>query len=191
MARQKSNKRLTPVRLGSDAWAAVTAMREALGDLRDVDAGKVTVTEAVELLLTQNIEAVKALAENPEELPEADGGVIDVPQEFWDDLHDCRNRLSHSQGSLYTIMKKLNVGDAVTKQEISTVHALMEKLRAGTSVDQQEISHACAVTQKLDAGDAITKQQVADATKDVKASRDAVDEMRQIMVDYVEEAQAA
>ena len=86
MARQKENKRPTPVRLGSDAWAAVTAMREALGDLRGVDAEKVTVTEAVELLLTQNIEAIKAMAENPEELPEADGGVIDVPQQFWDGL---------------------------------------------------------------------------------------------------------
>lgn len=148
MARQKENKRPTPVRLGSDAWAAVTAMREALGDLRGVDAGKVTVTEAVELLLTQNIEAIKAMAENPEELPEADGGIIDVPQQFWDGLHDCRNRLSHSQGSLYTLMKKLNFGDPVTKQE------------------------------------------VAGAAKDVKASKDAVDEMRQMMVDYVE-AQAA
>lgn len=190
MARQKENKRLTPVRLGVDAWTAVTAMREALGDLRGVDAGKVTVTETVELLLTQNFEAVKALAENPEELPEADGGVIDVPQQFWDGLHDCRNRLSHSQSSLYTIMKKLNVGDAVTQQEISTAHALMKKLRAGASVDQKEISDAYAVTEKLDAGDAITKQHVAGAAKDVKASKDAVDEMRQMMVDYVE-AQAA
>lgn len=59
------------------------------------------------------------MAGQPEALATAGAGTVAVPDEVWESLSDCRNRTTHSQGSLYTIMKKLNFGDAVTKQQVA------------------------------------------------------------------------
>lgn len=178
------------LRLGVEEENAVAALQEALSELRG---GKsVPFSEALRTLLVENEKAARVMAGQPEALATAGAGTVAVPDEVWESLSDCRNRTSHSQGSLYTIMKKLNVGDAVTEQEISTAHALVKKLHAGEAVtDQEEISDAYVVMEKLNKGDAITKQQVAEAARDVKESKEAILRMEELLIEFVESERAA
>ncbi|MDR8019233.1 hypothetical protein [Nesterenkonia aerolata] len=107
------------LRLGVDEENAVAAMREALAEVRGVAFDDVDWAEAVRILLVENEKAARVMAGQPEALATAGAASVAVPDEVWESLTDCRNRTSHSQGSLYTIMKKLNFGDAVTKQQVA------------------------------------------------------------------------
>lgn len=107
------------LRLGVDEENAVAAMREALAEVRGVAFDDVDWAEAVRLLLVENEKQARVMAGQPEALATAGAGTVAVPDEVWESLSDCRNRTTHSQGSLYTIMKKLNFGDAVTKQQVA------------------------------------------------------------------------
>lgn len=105
------------LRLGVDEENAVAAMREALAEVRG---GKsVPFSEALRILLVENGKAARVMAGQPEALASGGAASVAVPDEVWESLTDCRNRTTHSQGSLYTIMKKLNFGDAVTKQQVA------------------------------------------------------------------------
>lgn len=105
------------LRLGVDEENAVAAMREALAEVRG---GKsVPFSEALRTLLVENEKRARVMAGQPEALASGGAASVAVPDEVWESLSDCRNRTSHSQGSLYTIMKKLNFGDAITKQQVA------------------------------------------------------------------------
>lgn len=107
------------LRIGVDEVNAVDAMREALAEVRGVAADKVAFAEALRILLVENEKAARVMAGQPEALATAGAATVAVPDEVWESLTDCRNRTSHSQGSLYTIMKKLNFGAAITKQQVA------------------------------------------------------------------------
>lgn len=113
------------LRLGVAEEAAVHQLRAALAKNRNMSVENVEFSEAVRLLLVENIKAAKILAGHPEAWPTST--TVDLPAELWDGLTDCRNRLSHSQGSLYTIVRKLNFNDGpVTTDEVRKAFAAVQ-----------------------------------------------------------------
>lgn len=116
-------------RLSGAEEDAIAAMREALARVRGVPTEKVSFAEALRLLLTENEKAARALAGQPEKLV-ASAGRIDVPDDLWNRLTDCQNRLSHSQGSLYTVMRKLNFDEGVTREEVRTAFDAVQESKA-------------------------------------------------------------
>lgn len=113
------------LRFGTAEEAAVLHMRYALAQLRGVEVEKIPFSEGLRLLLTENVKAAQILAGKPEALPYSQS--IELPLELWDALADCRNRLSHSQGSLYTIMRKLNFAETVTAAEVRDAFEAVQK----------------------------------------------------------------
>lgn len=104
------------LRLGQAEEDAVTAMRTALAQVRGVDVKAVPFSQALRLLITENEKAARVLAGQPEAWTAP--GTAEIPDEIWEGLTECRNRLSHSQGSLYGILRKLNFNEGpVTRDE--------------------------------------------------------------------------
>lgn len=104
------------LRLGAREEDAVAAMRTALAKSRGVATDDVDYSEALRLLLVENRKSAMVLAGRPESWPTSTA--IELPSELWDALTECRNRLAHSQGSLYTVMRKLNFDEHVTRDEV-------------------------------------------------------------------------
>lgn len=132
------------VRLGAAEEAAVRYMREALAKQRGADVEKVSFSEALRLLLGENVTAARALAADPSALPRAEA--LDLPIEFWDGLTDCRNKLSHSQGSLHVILRKLNFDETVSKGEVREAFDAVQESRA--AIARLE-AHAVALVTSL------------------------------------------
>lgn len=127
------------LRLGADEEAAVAAMRAALAKNRGTDAEQVPFSEGLRLLLTENIKAAQVLAGQPGAWALSQS--VDVPAELWDGLTDCHNRLSHSQGSLYTILRKLNFDETVTKDEVRVAfEAVQESKTAVARMEDRLVS---------------------------------------------------
>lgn len=115
--------------LGPAEEAAVGELQKAMTRQR----GKqVPWAEAARTLWTKNLESARALAEQPEMLA-ANAAGIDVPTELWNGLADCRNRLSHSQGSLYTVMRKLNFDEGITKDEVVAAFDAVQESKAAVA----------------------------------------------------------
>lgn len=104
------------LRLGAREEAAVAAMRSALAENRGVALDDVDYSEAVRLLLVENHAAAMELAGRPDSWPAST--TLELPAALWDQLTECRNRLAHSQGSLYTILRKLNFDQTVDRDEV-------------------------------------------------------------------------
>lgn len=116
------------LRFGEAEEAAVAAMRAALAKSRRIDAAQVSFSEAHRLLLVDAERAARILAGQPEAWTSSRS--VEVPIELWDGLSECRNRLSHSQGSLYTIMRKLNFDEAVTPDEVRAAFVAVQSSKA-------------------------------------------------------------
>ncbi|PWD52044.1 hypothetical protein C8046_16730 [Serinibacter arcticus] len=109
-------------------------MRQALAHNRGVEVDAVSFSEAVRGLLVDRDQAARELAGQPGSWPTS--RTIEVPADLWDGLTDCRNRLSHSQGSLYTIMRKLNFDAEVTNEEVrEAFEAVQASKRAVTGME--------------------------------------------------------
>lgn len=128
---------------------AVEQMRRALARVRRVPVEKVDFSEAVRLLLVENVKAARVLAGQPEAWPSSRS--VELPAELWDQLTDCRNRLSNSRGSIYTIMRKINFHENVTRDEVrDAFEAVQESKRAVERMEErlvvfvQEASAAAA-----------------------------------------------
>jgi hypothetical protein len=117
------------LRLGVAEEAAVARMRAALAKSRRVPVEQVDFSEAVRLLLVENEKAARVLAGQPESWTPSQA--VDLPAEAWDAITDCRNRLSHSQGSLYNISRKLNFDDGpVTRAEVLAAFEANQEAKA-------------------------------------------------------------
>ncbi|PRI10518.1 hypothetical protein [Leucobacter massiliensis] len=122
------------LRFSEDEEAAVAAMRAALGKIHGVEAEQVPFSKALRLLLTENHRAAQVLAGQPEAW--AASGTFELPDEVWNGLTECRNRLSHSQGSLYVILRKLNFDEGVTREEVRDAFTAVQESKA--TVDRME-----------------------------------------------------
>lgn len=91
------------LRFGDDEEAAVESLRLALSKSRGK---KVGFSEAHRLLLTENEKAARVLAGQPESWIRTE--TVELPDELITTLRDCWNALSHSRGSLYGILRKVN-----------------------------------------------------------------------------------
>lgn len=147
MGSAKSKRRPKPVRfplrstLRYDAAFAepVAEMRRAIARRRGVDLGKVDFSTAVRALMGDRYEAASLLAGQPEAWPGA--GAIELPRELWDALTECRNRLSHSQGSLYNISRKLNLGETISLDEArAAFQAVQASKQAVTRMEQHLVA---------------------------------------------------
>lgn len=117
------------LRLGHAEEAAVHQLRAALAKNRNVSVGNVEFSETVRLLLVENIKAAKVLAGHPEAWPTST--TVDLPAEIWDAVTEAGNRLSHCQGSLYNISRKLNFEDGpVTSSEVRAAFEANQQARA-------------------------------------------------------------
>lgn len=119
------------VRLGARHEEAVSAMREELAKIRGVDASKVSFSEGLRLLLDENEKAARIMAGEPESWTPSQ--TVAVPLDVWNGLTECRNRLSHSQGSLYVIMRKLNFGEGVDRDEVRAAFAAVQESKAAVA----------------------------------------------------------
>lgn len=113
------------VRLGMRHEEAVAAMREELAKIRGVDVSKVSFSEGLRLLLDENEKAARIMAGEPESWTPSQA--VEIPSELWNGLTECRNRLSHSQGSLYTIMRRLNFGAGIGRDEVRAAFAAVQE----------------------------------------------------------------
>lgn len=105
------------LRLGDAEEAAVHRMRSALAKQRRVPVESVDFSEAVRLLLCDNERAARILAGQPEAWTAS--RVVEVPQNLWDGLDQCRNAVVHARGSMYGILRKVNFDDGpVTRTEM-------------------------------------------------------------------------
>lgn len=116
------------LRLGAREEDAVAAMRAAMAKNRGVDIDDVEYSEALRLLLIENHKAATVLAGRPESWPTST--TVELPAALWDALTECRNRLAHSQGSLYTVMRKLNFDDGVTRDEVREAFTAVQESKA-------------------------------------------------------------
>ena len=147
MGAAKSKRRPKPVRfplrstLRYDAAFAepVAEMRRAIARRRGVDIGRVDFSTAVRALMGDRYEAASLLAGQPEAWSAA--GVVELPRELWDALTECRNRLSHSQGSLYNISRKLNFGETISVDEArAAFQAVHASKQAVTRMEQHLVA---------------------------------------------------
>lgn len=128
------------LRLGPTEEAAVDRMRTALAKSRRVPAERVDFSEAVRLLLVDNERAARVLAGQPESWTPPQ--TVDLPAEAWDALTDCRNRLSHSQGSLYNISRKLNFDEGpVTRAEVLAAFEANQNAKASQARLEELMVH--------------------------------------------------
>ncbi len=84
--------------LGPAEESAVASMRSSLAKTRGIDSDDVKFSDALRLLLVGNEKAARVMAGQPETWTAS--RTVGLPMELWDCLADCRNRLSHAQGSL-------------------------------------------------------------------------------------------
>lgn len=119
------------VRLGVRHEEAVTAMRQALAKIRGVGISKVSFSEGLRLLLDENEKAARIIAGEPESWTPSQ--TVALPLELWNGLTECRNRLSHSQGSLYTIMRKLNFDEDVDRDQVRAAFSAMNESKAAVA----------------------------------------------------------
>jgi|GEM_PF-3175626 len=104
------------LRLGPAEESAVASMRSSLAKTRGVDADDVKFSDALRLLLVGNEKAARVMASQPETWTYS--RTVELPLELWDGLSECRNRLSHAQGSLYNISRKLNFDEGISPAEL-------------------------------------------------------------------------
>lgn len=151
MGAAKSKRRPKPVRfplrstLRYDAAFAqpVNEMRRAIARRRGIAISQVDFSTAVRALMGDRYEAASLLAAQPEAWPAAGG--VGLPPELWDALTECRNRLSHSQGSLYNISRKLNFGEGVSPDAArDAFEAVQESKRAVARMEQRLVAFVTA-----------------------------------------------
>lgn len=131
------------LRLGPAEEAAVASMRSSLAKARGVDADDVKFSDAVRLLLVGNEKAARAMAGQPETWTPS--RTVEVPMELWDGLSECRNRLSHAQGSLYNISRKLNFEQGVSPAELrDAFRAVQESKDAVARMEAALVAFASA-----------------------------------------------
>lgn len=124
------------LRLGDAEEVAVDQMRSSLAKIRRVPVDEVDFSEAVRLLLVENVKAARVLAGQPESWPTSQ--TVDLPAEAWDALTDAGNRLSHAQGSLYNISRKLNFDDGpVTRGEMLAAFEANQEAKASLAAFEQ------------------------------------------------------
>lgn len=105
------------VRLGDPEEAAVDRMRSALAKQRRVPVDAIDFSEALRLLLGDNERAARVLAGQPEAWTPS--RLVEIPAELWNGLNECRNAVVHSRGSMYAILRKVNLDEGlVTRAEI-------------------------------------------------------------------------
>lgn len=140
--REGKQRRAKPVRLPLRATlrydekvaSAVDDLRRAVAKHRGIsvtrtdDEGRhvyrqaLSFSRAIRMLVVENERAARLLAGAPQEWPTSQR--VDLPQPFWDVLTGCDNRLSHAQGSLYGILRKVNFDQGpVTREEFGEAFA--------------------------------------------------------------------
>lgn len=87
-------------------------------------------SKAVRMLVVENHKAALVLAGQPEAWPTSQ--TVQLPMEIWDGLTQCRNNLSHSQGSLYAMLRKVNFAEGeISREEFREAYeAVMESKQA-------------------------------------------------------------
>lgn len=159
MSTQKKSRRPKPInfgkkrtlRLGAAEEDAIEQMRVALAKSRGVKVGDVDFSEATRILLVENLKSAMVLAGKAEAWPTS--STVDLPQALWDLLTDCRNRLSHSQGSLYTIMRKLNFDEDVTPTEVDeALEAVRESKAAVARIEDRLVEFVTEASAGVDDG---------------------------------------
>ncbi|MFP3397649.1 hypothetical protein SB749_15065 [Brevibacterium sp. SIMBA_078] len=119
------------VRLGVRHEEAVAAMQRALAKSRGVDASKISFSESLRLLLDENEKTARIMSGEPESWSPSQ--TVAVPLEVWNGLTECRNRLSHSQGSLYTIMRRINFGEGIGRDEVRAAFGAVQESKAAVA----------------------------------------------------------
>ncbi|OYO00737.1 hypothetical protein CGZ95_08935 [Enemella evansiae] len=138
------------LRLGEAEDAAVEHMRAALARNRGVRTGDVDYSEALRLLLVENYKSAMVLAGEPEAWPTPT--TVELPAELWDGLTECRNRLAHSQGSLYTVMRKLNFDETVRRDEVRAAFvAVQESKEAVARLESRMVAFVTGTSAVADA----------------------------------------
>jgi hypothetical protein len=77
------------------------------------------------MLISHNYEAAQFYANQIPAMPMRQ--VIDLPERFWDSIDECRRRVMHSQGSMYTVMRKLNFGEIVSAEEVRDAYLAVQE----------------------------------------------------------------
>lgn len=113
------------IRLTDAETDAVEKMRSQIAKVRGVDVEKVTFSVALRTLISHNLEAAQFYADQIPGMPQRH--VIDLPEEFWHYLDDCRRRVMHSQGSMYTVMRKLNFDEVVSAEEVTAAFVAVQE----------------------------------------------------------------
>lgn len=151
MGAANSKRRLKPVRfplrttLRYDAAfaKAIDEMRRALARRDRVDISTVDFSSAVRALVGDRYTAAALLAGRPEAWPSANA--VELPRGLWDGLTECRNRLSHSQGSLYAMMKKLNFDESISRDEVrAAFDAVQESKQSLARMEQRLVAFVTA-----------------------------------------------
>lgn len=103
-------------------------------------------SKAVRTLIVDGFSAARALSVDPSAWPQSQ--TVDLPAELWEAITECRNRLSHSQGSLYTIMRKLNFDESVDAAEVREAFTAVQESRG--AVERIEARMVAFLTQESD-----------------------------------------
>lgn len=118
------------LRLGEAEESAVEALRQKIAKARGKSVG---FSEAHRLLLTENEKSARLLAGQPEEWTSTE--TLEVPAELNETLRDCWNALSHSRGSMYGILRKVNGVDdgPFTRDEAREALAAIDESKAAVA----------------------------------------------------------
>lgn len=115
------------VRLGARHEEAVAAKQRALAKSRGVDASKISFSEGLRFLLDENEKTARIMANEPESWSPTQ--TVAIPLEVWNGLTECRNRLTYSQGTLHTIMRRLHSNENVYRHELRATFAAVQEAR--------------------------------------------------------------
>lgn len=133
------------LRYDTEFGKLVARARRALARQRHVTVSAIDFSTAVRTLVTRRFEAASALAGQPEAWPESN--TLDVPDELWETLTDCRNRISHSQGSLYAIVRRLDIGDEVTASELRAAFSAVQESQHTLAGLEERLVHLVTQTE--------------------------------------------
>lgn len=121
------------LRFSDDEERAVDDVRRALATSSGRDLEEVTFSEALRLLITDkeavaDVEA-RALAIKHSGPDAASWGLADISDRLGYELGPIRNHIAHIGGNLNQIAKRLNMGDPVTSNQISSALQAVAELR--------------------------------------------------------------
>lgn len=120
------------MRVSDDEKNAIELVRHKLAESQGKDPEKVSFSDSARFILTQNLEEVMEATASPG-VPTQ---LVDVPDWVWEMLTAANNKLSHAQGSAYTIMRKLNFEEDVAQEEVFAAADAIQESKA--SIERME-----------------------------------------------------